>query len=1059
MEKLVIRAGMSLAEQKQAIQVAFMQGFRAEMAIFPICDIENWTNVAFLYQENQLVNLSTTDEGNSVNQFAEKSLDFDWRSQQGLESLFERDYLLQDLNDDFLADQLALKVWLVEAVDVWQLSALCNIMYRFGMETTAYEGSLFATAEDAGNLLVVETNDRSGISVAENQGRKVIKLRGEGQSLVNFVAHFCQFFPDDQSGGSLLTVMQEMTKSFCLQNPDGQQVYTATKEESQTQDFLQYIAPVKIFEKEYSLIWEVTEFKVFLQEEIYPQLRPGDSIAIYGSLSEGIEQRQQLQAEIIQELLEMKVEVTKVEIVSAYKQGFSWISDYVIPELSQLERLDRIDIQFKPFLPEGQEEWLDEDGATPSYHTVSDDNPDRWLDLPIRFLQELYPIDDVLAEKLSLSTDSIQFSVNNQQETTYLLKGYAQEQEVYHKSYQAVWAERSYIDQFPELGKAHPATGQIRVEINQKEVIQQRIKTDLERIWDSYQQELLPTFGELVTAKTNGLGENCHEPLFSKIVLEATVSEPEYYLNSRQDMISSLNSFHEDLYFVGLDYFKKYGLKKWNRLLDAPGLLLPVLKVGTGAPSFKCTVYDQEDTQPFIWQAGRKRYSQYRKEEVKVFIEEINESCEPGLFDLVIRTEGIAEDYLDHYVRLVRTGDLEVVSHLKRFASLSFKTDEAVFSAEIPAKAATLPTLSIEEIDLMETEVIGYQAYSQIITQLKCVPELSVSQIGTTYQGREIYGIQIAGNTSAYVSRVKRLTNYPSLIINARHHANEVSGTNGALLLIKELLTNPKYASLSERLNLMIVPLENVDGAEIHHQLQQQNPCWKLHVARFNAVGKEFYNEYFNHDTIYPEALAFTKIWYQLLPDVVVDNHGVPSHEWDQQFSGYTSPSYKGFWLPRSLLYGYFWAVKDDKFKANLQLNQAIEKAIAQAIGANQEMTSLNKEWMNRFETYAHKWLPQLFPANYYQNMINYWLYFDYEVDHRYPSIRFPWITSVAYTSEVADETAQGAYLKLCGETHLTHDLATIDLLLKLEPNWSEEWQVGEESLRLKRIRQRPLLG
>ena len=53
--------------------------------------------------------------------------------------------------------------------------------------------------------------------------------------------------------------------------------------------------------------------------------------------------------------------------------------------------------------------------------------------------------------------------------------------------------------------------------------------------------------------------------------------------------------------------------------------------------------------------------------------------------------------------------------------------------------------------------------------------------------------------------------------------------------------------------------------------------------------------------------------------------------------------------------------------------------------------------------------------------------------EHRYPSIRFPWITTVAYTSEVADETAQDDYLNLCAKADVTHDLATIDMFVEGE--------------------------
>lgn len=52
---------------------------------------------------------------------------------------------------------------------------------------------------------------------------------------------------------------------------------------------------------------------------------------------------------------------------------------------------------------------------------------------------------------------------------------------------------------------------------------------------------------------------------------------------------------------------------------------------------------------------------------------------------------------------------------------------------------------------------------------------------------------------------------------------------------------------------------------------------------------KEFYRHYFQQDTIHSEAMGISRIYEKYAPDMMVDNHGVPSHEWEQQFSGYTS--------------------------------------------------------------------------------------------------------------------------------------------------------------------------
>ena len=62
----------------------------------------------------------------------------------------------------------------------------------------------------------------------------------------------------------------------------------------------------------------------------------------------------------------------------------------------------------------------------------------------------------------------------------------------------------------------------------------------------------------------------------------------------------------------------------------------------------------------------------------------------------------------------------------------------------------------------------------------------------------------------------------------------------------------------------------------------------------------------------------------RMLQDIVVVVRYI-SHQWEQQFSGYTSPSFKGFWLPRSLLYGYFWYVTNEEYKSNYKVNKKME--------------------------------------------------------------------------------------------------------------------------------------
>ena len=59
-----------------------------------------------------------------------------------------------------------------------------------------------------------------------------------------------------------------------------------------------------------------------------------------------------------------------------------------------------------------------------------------------------------------------------------------------------------------------------------------------------------------------------------------------------------------------------------------------------------------------------------------------------------------------------------------------------------------------------------------------------------------------------------------------------------------------------------------------------------LHAARYNALGVEYYSDYFESKPRFQEALAKSRLWRCWLPEVMVDHHGVPSHEWNQPLPG-----------------------------------------------------------------------------------------------------------------------------------------------------------------------------
>lgn len=1080
-------SGYSKETAGYAAEAALLLGFQSESAVFPVIGEDGDIDVPKTGEE--LLALWKTAAKEAPEDFeaaldnAGEVFETDFRTQRGLEDIFQKGIFLKDENHDMLPDRLDVKIILPENAGNDMVTAACNLAFRFGMETTELHGPIIADDGYEGNAVILQYAEHTELTM-ETCGEAVhVYLRGAGEALEAFSSQLCMRFPKTDAFRSWSDVLMELTDDFVMRGADGQLAYMVKCQKEQPGDYTVYGSPElsrtqreafprtvfynyksgrEVYGKVYELPWEAELFEEILKEKIYPKLTTGSQVRIAGALSEDRDVRQRLAEKIRGEIEKKGAVLEENELICAYKQGFSWMDESVIPKI-QAFAPDRVEIYFKPFLPEGQTEWLDENGATPSYHNLKADDPEKWYDLPIRYLQELYPIEDVLTEKLGIERGQVAFfPYEGEKNLTYLCKAYRGDEVCFEASYQAECSERPYLDEFPQMGKVHPSTGYIRVWIDGEEVIYEKIRTDLEAVWDIYQAEVLPDCREYIEQKTGGDIRTDRQPFFHELRLDVTVSEPDYRVGCREDLISSLDALHEDMYFTGSDYFKNYGVQKADVMLDAPGLILPVIHNREGRPLFKVTLSEQLKEKPCILCGGVEVCTLRDREEVSLKISRIEP--ENGQFAITIETSGVEDGVLRAYTELLERGLAGSRLSFGGAGRLRFQNEAGeIFEAVLKESDETEASDSrkekeISDIDLHEHELIGYDTYLEIINELKHVPGIEVFRTAVSYTGREIYAIQLVPEYEGYLSMTKRLTKYPGEIINARHHANEVSSTNAAFILLKKLLTEDIYREVPGKLNLVIVPMENVDGAAIHYELQKEHPYWKFHVARFNSLGKEFYHEHFQKDTIHTEAMGLTRLFEKYVPDMIVDNHGVPSHEWEQQFSGYTSPSYKGFWLPRSLLYGYFWYVTNPEYKDNYPVNKKMEDVIADKIAEDEEMAAWNKEWSEQFEKYAHAWMPKLFPANYYKDMINYWIPFPADKAHRYPSIRFPWITTVAYTSEVADETAQGEYLNLCARAHVAHDEATIQMLMRAEHVFDCRCECRDGQIFAGYTRKRPMI-
>lgn len=1072
--------------------------------IIEIADIKKFSKIKEIeikINENKTITLKNEDfKKVEFNKFKYNSSD---DSSYNLSNLFSPEGFYKSSNIQFMPDTMNVSIALSVNASNETIEAAGSIISRLAIDCLELKLPLVSTFEESKNnknmLLIKEIEENKEAELLVDKTNNNVVLQGSGVNLIKFSKKIAKEYPfvDKDKNSTLLQLTDKLTDVVNCKNVEGQIIYTENylNDIANTSDLKMYLSEgsklnnkavntrikdkynVKnveildykeeetIWEKSKEFDWEVRIFKNILKQELYPMINKGDEVKILGYLSEEPSVRENLTNNIYKELKEKGVKDVECKIYNSYKQGFSWITEKIIPYMKHeinTESIKNIVINFKPFLPEGTTEWSDEDGATPKLDADRENNENKWFDLPIRFLQELYPVDDIIAQELNIDREKIIFEDNENMEKTYEFSCISKDDEVmFTDEFEVKTFERPYLNEFPKIAKVHPTTGWIKVYINGSVVIDKRIKTDLENIWDFYQEEVLSSTKDYIMEITNGEIKAECQPFFKQLKLEIEASEPDYKIPTRKDLISSLDSLHEDIYFVGLDFFKILGMRTSGEATNEPGLVLPMIKKAKGKnPKIKTTLIKEKFKTPVIF-IDNKQVELEQKSFNKLNLYKILQKDNNTTICFKIENKETFE-LLSKYCRLIENKILNnpVVNLLYNIKFDLFEKGELISSSFINKELNIKKTekIYIDSRKVKTDELIGYDDYIKIMKHLENVKGIKTYPITKSYQGRDIYAIEMIDyDINEIVSRYKLINSKPVYYINSRHHANEVSSTNAAFDLVKLLLNDDEYKEYLKKINIVIIPFENADGGYIHYELQKQNPEWKLHIARYNSVGKEFAYDYFNPDTKYTEALAYTRLWYKWLPDVIVDNHGVPSHEWDQQFSGYVSPWFKGFWLPRALYYGYFWYLKPEQYKENREVSEGIQDAVADYINEDNEMSEWNHDWKDRFEKYANKWMPKLFPADYYKNLIFYWIPYEQNDKGYHSSHRYPNITCMDWTTEVSDETAQGEYLRLCAKAHLKACLATMKYIncLNAKP---EVLDTEEENLIiLKKIRKRPL--
>jgi len=634
------------------------------------------------------------------------------------------------------------------------------------------------------------------------------------------------------------------------------------------------------------------------------------------------------------------------------------------------------------------------------------DSADRWL-------HELYPIDEILARDLGISVDQIMFErVSVSAEHVYEVVAEDMRGEtVLRSTFDPQVITRPIFDLFPNYANATVATGWFRASVNGRVILDERIKTDYERFWDVYQGSVLPQIRDYVLRLHGGKPQPECAPHFEELSVEVQLSEPDHAIGIDQERISTLEALHEDVYFETLLFFDVLGTETCGKPLRYPGRIVPRIspaRPGPGHAHVRLIGYKTPfpQSKPFA-------------------------DADPMVTSVTVNARG--------------TQSAEVLAG----TTFCWLLNHDEHSEAIDSDLSTAPVVPLDQ-------PIGPEQCERITRELAKFPEVHRFPAGKSWLGRTVWAMDVtAPYDGKYFSQSKAVATKPCLFVTGRQHANEVSSTSHILKLVELLATRPEYRQLLNRINFIIHPMTNPDGAALVDELHRVTPDFMLHAGYLGALGVDVTEEQWSTSPRYPEARVRADLWRMWQPDILLNPHGYPSHEWVQLFVGYTAwvksreVQARDWWIPRGWFIPRFEFIEDERFPrhrdAALSLRDKIAAAIRPTFGP------VNDRMYRRYAKYTGCRLEL------HQGVLIQSTTCGSKPDPKAFSFmaRHPEITFFESLSEAPDEVASGDWLQTLTAAGLAASLAHARFLAELpdavvRTRWEE---AGASVLQIARTR------
>ena len=685
----------------------------------------------------------------------------------------------------------------------------------------------------------------------------------------------------------------------------------------------------QIFGESLDVPSEVDRFRAAVRERLLPAVRSGAVVNVEARLSEPPELRDALASEIRDALVSAGADPgSRVRVLSAFKQGFFWLDEVVKPKLAALP-VEEVVVEFLRNDP--PEEW-----------------PQQAMHTPVRWLHEIFPIDEVLARDLDLPLDRIRFEMVDEGPVYRVSARDEGGREILTESFEPKWVLRPYFDRFDDYEQVRVTTGWITATVESEPVLDERIVTDPEWVWDHFQSSTLPAVYDYVMDRHEGnpRGGGSDAPFFGELTVEVELSEPDYRLGIDNEIISTMDALHEEVYFGTIEFFHLIGRNARGADLTYPGRVLPVMRPrGDGrAGSLRTRLTGFATQRPAV--VVRYRTAEGDTAEVRLDIPKVTME-RPSVRRAVVRAGETSG--LDLSLRVRVNTELDVRDSLLTYAP-PLRVDESMISAEqvattlanlesLRAEGSYATTLAFDGMgsldvwaewtheqdpesrvtarleangtaaslprwaDLLpegwhhdggrlvqwDTPIPPPEGHEILAKMAETFDEAAMHRVGESYLGKTTWALELAPPvTATHRSLAKGTTFKPTVVYSARQHANEVSSTSHVLRHAELLLTDPEQRRKLDRVNVIIHPFTNPDGAQLAYDLYRTTPDYILHAGYLGSLGMDATSGSTEDFPIYPESKVRGRIWERWLPDIFLNPHGYPSHQVVQLFSEYT---------------------------------------------------------------------------------------------------------------------------------------------------------------------------